>query len=123
MDKLTNDALKKVLKEFGASKDEITLVNYANTHVTAETNHALIISLFILSKQIKISTSKLVESNEALNAQLNASTEKFIQSNKELAKASDKNSRKMVLLTWALVAVGVLQATSALISLFKYGTN
>ncbi|HAU0297842.1 TPA: hypothetical protein ACMGHP_002615 [Legionella pneumophila] len=100
MDSKTKDALANVLKEFGASPDEETLVNYANTHVTKETNHALIISLFILSKQIKLSTEQLVESN------------------KKLAKASDKNSRKMVALTWALVVVGILQAISALISLF-----
>lgn len=119
LDKITKDAIENVLKQFGASSDEATLVNFANTHVTKETNHALVISLFILSKQIKLSTEQLVDSNKNLYEQLNVSTEKIILSNKELAKASDKNSCKMVTLTWALVIVGALQAISALLSLVK----
>lgn len=119
LDKITKDAIKNVLTQLEASPDEETLVNYANTHVTQESNHALVISLFILSKQIKLSTEQLVDSNKNLCTQLNSSTEKIIHSNKELAKASDKNSCKMVTLTWALVIVGALQAISALLSLVK----
>ncbi|HAT3877885.1 TPA: hypothetical protein I8669_002717 [Legionella pneumophila] len=119
MDSNTKDAIENVLKQLGASPDEEIIVNYANTHVTKETNHALVISLFILSKQIKLSTEQLVDSNKNLYKQLNISTEKIILSNKELAKASDKNSCKMVTLTWALVIVGALQAISAVLSLVK----
>nr|HAT8713569.1 hypothetical protein [Legionella jordanis] len=119
MDSNIKNALENVLGKFDASKDEETLVDYANTHVTKNANHALVISLFILSKQIKFSTEDLVASNKKLLEQLNDSTEKIILSNKELAEASDKNSSKMVTLTWALVIVGVLQAISAVISLFK----
>lgn len=119
MDSSIKAALANVLREFDASTDENALIDYANTHVTKDANHALVISLFILSKQIKLSTEQLVESNKSLGEQLNDSTEKIILSNKELAEASDKNSCKMVTLTWALVIVGVLQAISALITLFK----
>lgn len=119
MNQSIKGAITNILNKFDATEDEKSFVEFANTVVMSEINYSRVISQFILIKQLQHSTKQLIESNKLLTDQLNQSTEKIIISNKNLAEAEDKSSKKMVFLTWALVFVGLLQAISALFSLFK----
>lgn len=101
MDTTTKDAISNILNEINATEDEKKLIEYSHTGVTKDINQSQVISLLILSKQLK------------------QSTESFITSSNKLAEAEERNSLKMVGLTWALVIVGILQALGALINLFK----
>ncbi len=101
MDSITKDAIASILNEINATEDEKKLIDYSHTAITKDINHSQVISLLILTKQLK------------------QSTENFIETSNKLAEAEDKNSQRMVTLTWALVIVGVLQALGVLISLFK----
>jgi hypothetical protein len=101
VDKIQNEAISSILDGVSATGAEKTLISYANTAVTKEINHSQVISTFLLTKQLEKTTKEVIESN------------------KLLANANDKTSNKMVNLTWALVFVGVIQAISALIDIFK----
>lgn len=100
MDKNTKEALSKIFDEFNLSDDEKKFVDYSNTATTKEMNHSRVISTLVLTKQLKQSTDRIIESN------------------KLLAEAEDRNSKKMQWLTWALVGGGTLQAIAIFLSLF-----
>lgn len=100
MDKNTKEAINEIFQKWEFSEAEQTVVEYANTATTKEMNHTQVISTFLLAKQLKDSTSNIIESN------------------RKLAEAEEKNSKKMQQLTWALIAVGTLQAIAMLLSIF-----
>jgi hypothetical protein len=94
---------KDILKEFNFSAAEEKFINGSETANTADMNCSRVISTLILTKQLKQSTEQLLESNRLI------------------IEAENKNSKKMQYLTWALIAVGAIQAISMLINLlFRY---
>lgn len=99
MDKLTKEVIKNLFKEWNFSEAEQKIVEYSNTATTKDMNHSQVISTLLLAKQLKNSTNN------------------FIESNRKLAEAEDKNSKKMQGLTWALIAVGALQAIAVILSI------
>ncbi|RUR17185.1 hypothetical protein ELY21_11475 [Legionella sp. km535] len=101
MDSATKETLTKIFEEWGFSEEEKLLIEYSNTATTKEINHSQVISTFLLVKQLKNSTEKIIESNS------------------KLAEAENKNSKKMQQLTWALIGVGTLQAIGVILQLFK----
>jgi len=100
MDKEIEKAISNMLKNYDLSQDEINYINYSDSSKTNEINHTRVISTYLLIKQ------------------LNQSTDKIIASNTVRAQADDRNSKKMQWLTWALVAVGLLQALGVIFTLF-----
>ncbi len=94
MDKLTKEDLSKIFKQCGFSSAEQKIANYSDTASTQQMNHSRVISTLLLTKQLKQSTDRTIESN------------------KLLAEAEDRNSKKMQWLTWVLVGVGALQTIS-----------
>ena len=99
MDVNTKDSLSRLMDNWNLTKDEKALIEYSNTAVTKEINHSTVLSQLLLAKQVKMST------------------EETIKSNKLLADAEDTNSKRMLTLTFSLVAVGVLQVIAMIISL------
>jgi hypothetical protein len=92
LDKTIKDALSRLFDKAELTDDEKVFLDYSNTSTTKVNHHTSAISTLLLTKQLQ------------------KSTEAVIESNRKLAEAEDKNSKKMLWLTWALIGVGTLQA-------------
>src|SRR5437016_155128 len=98
MDNDMKGSLDRLMTEWKLSEDEKKFIGYSKTAVTADINHSSVLAQFFLTKQIEISTKEIIESNRLLG------------------EAENNNSNKMQMLTWALVAVGALQAIAVIIN-------
>lgn len=97
MDKKAKEAISNILKEAGISDEEEIFVDFSFTAITKDINYSKTISTLLLTKQLKQSTDAIIHSNS------------------ELANTEKEHSKKMRGLTWALIAVGILQAIGILI--------
>ena len=83
--------IEKLLDKYGASDDEKTFILRSNTAVTADMNQSRVVSEFVLGRRIEEAANKLIKSNE------------------KLAKSNERYTRGMLILTVALVFVGLIQ--------------
>ncbi|NQU99805.1 MAG: hypothetical protein HQ538_03635 [Parcubacteria group bacterium] len=83
--------IEKLLDEYKISNDEKTFILRSNTALTADMNQSRIVSEFILGKRIEKATDEIIESNE------------------KLSESNKKYTIGMLILTGALVFVGLIQ--------------
>lgn len=83
--------LKELFNEHNFSETEKRFIGNAKTSYTSEMNQSRIVSEFILGKKIENATDKIIHSNE------------------RLAESNKKHLIWIRRLTFALVAVGVMQ--------------
>jgi len=100
MDSNTKHSIEQLMIQWNLNDDEKKLLEYSYTQNTADINYSKVLTEFLLIKQINIST------------------EEIISSNKMLADSEKEQSKKMQMLTWALIFVGFLQAVAMIINLY-----
>lgn len=83
--------LKELFNEYNFSEAEKKFIGRAKTAYTSEMNQSRIVSEFILGKRIEKATKEITKSN------------------KRLAESNKKHLIWIRILTFALVAVGVIQ--------------
>ena len=101
MDTDTKQAIDTVLTNSGLTDEEKKLIDFSNTAITKDMNYTNVLSTFLLTNQLKVSTLEIIKSNQ------------------ELAKSESYHAKWMRYLTFSLVFVGSVQVVLAAINLFS----
>lgn len=60
-EKKTANTINKMLEGFKLTQEEVEFINYSKTGRTDQINHSQVTATFILAKQLKLSTSEIIQ--------------------------------------------------------------
>ncbi len=118
MDNKISQLIDNLLCKAGASKEEKDFLEFSNTGNSGDINYSSNITMFLLTKQLNDSTSRMEQSNTNLINQLANSSDSIIKSNEQLARIEQKQSNRMYWLTGALVFFTLVQAVGIILDMF-----